>query len=75
MKRSLNKLKALQLERKLSKMIKYQILCDIGNDQWQVIGIEDYFYPSYEEAQKSLQQTLEDFGEDATHYKIVEVIA
>ena len=75
MKRSFNKLKALQLERKLSKMIKYQILCDIGNDQWQVIGIEDYFYPSYEEAQKSLQQTLEDFGEDATHYKIVEVIA
>jgi hypothetical protein len=56
-------------------MIKYQILCDIGNDQWQVIGIEDYFYPSYEEAQKSLQQTLEDFGEDASHYKIVEVIA
>ena len=72
---SLNKLKALQQERKLSKMIKYQILCDIGNDQWQVIGIEDHFYSSFEEAQKSLQETLDNFGEDATHYKIVEVIA
>ena len=56
-------------------MIKYQILCDIGNNQWQVIGIEDYFYPSYEEAAKSLQDTLDSFGEDPSHYKIVEVIA
>jgi len=56
-------------------MIKYQILCDIGNDQWQVIGIEDHFYSSFEEAQKSLQETLDNFGEDAKHYKIVEVIA
>ena len=56
-------------------MIKYQILCDIGNDQWQAIGIEDHFYLSFEEAQKSLQETLDQFGEDASNYRIVELIA
>ena len=58
-----------------AKQKKYQVFCDIGNNQWQVIGIEDYFYSSYEDAKKSLQDTLDSFGEDPNHYKIMEVLA
>jgi len=51
--------------------MKYQVLTHIGNNEWQVIGIEDHFYKTYKEANLSLQDSLENYGDDSTQYKIV----
>lgn len=51
--------------------MKYQVLAYVGNNQWQPIGIEDHFYKTYQEAKLSLQDTLENYGEDPSQYKIV----
>ena len=50
--------------------MKYQVLAHVGNNQWQAIGIEDHFYKTYQQAKLSLQDTLENYGEDPNQYKI-----
>ena len=51
--------------------MKYQVFAHVGNNEWQVIGIHDHFYKTYKEAQLSLQDSLDNYGDDFTQYKIV----
>ena len=46
--------------------MKYQVFTHIGNNEWQVIGIEDHFYKTYKEAHLSLQDSMENYGDEST---------